>query len=310
MSSRLPHHDPDRHDPLGHDPLGPDPQGHEPLGHDPHRSHLRALSRVASACLALTAFALAGCDDGAPRMDGGRPRDATVGDAFLLDSGPAYDATAADGGSVGDGSTIWTCDVSTCDPRSGVGCEPGLSCVLREDAPACVDDPGALAPGYDCMDNADCAAGAACFLLPGGGGRCERICCPGDPNACDTGARCGGSGRLIDGRDTSWGRCLPERQCRVLESGSDCESREGCYIIDSDGTTECRVAGMGVAGDRCMMQEDCQAGFFCGGLGGIRSCRRICDINRPACPIDEGRCVAQTYSPTGTGICMLETAAP
>jgi hypothetical protein len=154
----------------------------------------------------------------------------------------------------------------------------------------------------------DCMPGLACFATDTAGvGVCGRVCCPGDATGCVGDLFCAGSGILIDATQTSWGRCLPSRSCDVLDPQAVCEEREGCYVIDTQGNTECRVAGLGGAGDPCYEQQDCQSGFFCGGIGALRQCVRICAIGGIDCPIDEGVCVAQAHSPAGSGFCVLTT---
>ncbi len=260
-----------------------------------------------SLALALAlAAAMAGCDGGPTVMDGGVIMDARVRDASgLLDGGVSEAGPALDASSRVDAS-VPRC-VSACDPRSGDGCGSAGRCVLSASEPTCVAMPGALAPGSDCTDTTECAPGAACFEVEGVG-RCQRICCPGDESACDVEESCSGSGRLVDGAETEWGRCLPSRSCDVLDAAADCEAREGCYIVGSDGQTECRYAGAGGPGDPCVAQQDCGPGFFCGGVDPARRCRRICDARNDDCPIDEGRCVVQAHSPDGSGICTIDMA--
>lgn len=252
-------------------------------------------------------LALGGCDPEGPASDGGLYRDATFTDSGgLLDGGIPEAGPPRPDGSISDAGGP-ACDTSTCDPRSGEGCGAPSSCVLVEAEPACHEAAGGLAPGMDCTSTEDCAVGAACFEVEGRG-LCARICCPGDSAACDGDQTCGGSGRLVDGTASEWGRCLPRRTCDVLDPTSTCEAREGCYIVDLEGTTECRYAGTAGAGEPCVDQQDCQAGFFCGGIGAAKSCRRICDLARMDCPAAEGRCVRQAHSPDGSGICTLDMA--
>jgi hypothetical protein len=191
-----------------------------------------------------------------------------------------------------------------CDPRSGDGCLEAGSCSLVSEVSSCEMTPGALGPGATCENVTDCAPGLACFQSELGG-ICGRICCPGD-DTCLEGNVCRGSGILVDETQTRWGQCLPPQSCDVLQPELDCSTREGCYIIDSGGNTECRVAGTGAFGDACTAQEDCQSGFFCGGVGGATHCARICRLGGEPCPIDEGRCVWQLHSPEGSGICTID----
>lgn len=249
--------------------------------------------------LLLTSFVLAGCDASAPATPDARvPRDAA-----LLDGGPLLDGGAPhDSGAPITDAGASLCLVAACDPRSPDGCDEG-SCVLWTESSSCETSPGGYSAGTSCASTMDCAPGLACFLTPEGG-KCGRICCPGDE--CTDGAICAGSGVLVDGTESSWGRCLPPRSCDVLRPSESCESREGCYIVDAEGATQCRVAGTAGAGEACAAQEDCQSGFFCGGITGSRRCVRICRLGAGECPASEGRCVAQAHSPEGTGFCTLD----
>lgn len=246
-------------------------------------------------------LALAGCDSGEPAgPDAMIVRDASLLDGSgLLDAGQASDAgpAASDGGST-------LCEIAVCDPRSPDGCSAG-SCVLWSDASSCETSPGGFSAGMACETTMDCAPGLACFL-DGTAGTCGRVCCPGDAMACTDGAVCAGSGVLVDGTETSWGRCLPPRTCDVLRPTETCEAREGCYIVDAEGNTQCLVAGTGGPGEACAAQQDCQPGFFCGGIGSMRRCVRICRLGAGECPESEGRCVAQAHSPAGTGFCTVD----
>ncbi|HJL17477.1 MAG TPA: hypothetical protein RMH99_17540 [Sandaracinaceae bacterium LLY-WYZ-13_1] len=261
-------------------------------------------------CALLLALLVAGCDTGMmDPPDAARLRDAAVVDGGgLLDAGPmVFDdaGPAADAGAADAGPPL--CVIGVCDPRSADGCTEG-SCVLWGADATCEPEAGAGGPGSTCEAVGDCAAGLACFRRPGGG-VCGRICCPDDGSACIDGAICGGSGVLVDGSETSWGRCLPRRTCDLLEPAEACEAREGCYIVDAGGTTECRVAGSGGSGEACEMQEDCRAGFFCGGIGAAKRCVRICRIGAEDCPTEEGRCVAQAHTPEGIGLCSLDSSS-
>jgi hypothetical protein len=266
---------------------------------------IRFLAALAGALL----LGAPGCDSGAsPGPDGSPLRDAALVDGGgLLDGGASGDAgaPAADAGAADAGPAL--CVATECDPRSPDGCSEGR-CVLWSDAASCELDAGALGPGAECTELGQCAPGLACFRQDGVG-VCGRICCPSDGSTCAEDARCGGSGALVDGTETSWGRCLPPRACDLLDPSSACEEREGCYIVDATGTTECRVAGRGDVGASCEEPEDCKAGFFCGGLSPVRRCVRICRIGEDDCPEAEGRCVDPgSHTPEGVGVCTLDTA--
>ncbi|MCA9605508.1 MAG: hypothetical protein KC619_07925 [Myxococcales bacterium] len=259
------------------------------------------------AFVALAAATLVACGDPSLPPDGGLMRDAAVGDGGgLLDGGPIDAALpAADAGVVDAGEPL--CDTAACDPREpGMGCA-SEDCLLWGTAPTCGDGTmGRLGAGMPCTAVGQCAPGLACFQ-DGSAGVCGRVCCPTDGAACAVGSRCGGSGVLVDGTDTLWGQCLSVRSCDLLRADS-CEAREGCYLIDATMMTECRIAGAAGAGEACEVQEDCRAGFFCGGVLGARRCVRICDLRADDCPTAEGRCVAQSHTVAfeNVGLCTLD----
>jgi hypothetical protein len=267
-----------------------------------HRARARPRGR-AWGVLGL-ALLLVACDGGgSPGPDAEVPRDAALLDGGgLLDSGLSPSDAAVD---AGDAAAPWACPAEVCDPRFPDGCGEDV-CVLWGEGASCEVGAGSVSMGAGCETASDCAPGLACFRGRDGLGACGRICCPGDPLACADGSVCGGSGMLVDGTSVPWGQCLPPRRCSVLRPEETCEPREGCYLLDLEGTTECRVAGAGGTGDACMAQEDCQAGFFCGGITGARQCVRICRLGGEECPLEEGRCVAQAHSPEGTGFCTLD----
>jgi hypothetical protein len=246
------------------------------------------------------ALAIAGCDMTPPGDDDAGPRrDASYADGGgLLDGGIPHDASTKT-----DSGGVHVCEVGRCNPQFPVGCGEE-SCVLWDETPSC-GTAGLSGPGADCISTMDCAAGLACFRRESGYGICGRICCPGG-DTCVEGSICGGAGVLVDGTETSWGECLPPRMCDVLRPELVCAEREGCYIVDSAGTTECRVAGSAAAGDPCELQEDCAAGLFCGGIGALR-CVQICMVGGDECPAEE-RCVRQAHSPEGTGFCTFDAS--
>lgn len=254
--------------------------------------------------LYLSLLALAACDGAVPVPDGSIERDSAVSDGGgLLDGGPSDGSLASDAGFPDGGGPI--CDIAVCDPRDMTSCATG-SCSLRSGEPACADGtmPGVLGPESVCSDVGECGLGLACFNTMTGG-ICARPCCPGELIGCAVGSRCGGAGVLVDGTATGWGRCLDLRSCALLRPYEACEEREGCYLLDGSRMTECRIAGAGGPGDSCSVQEDCQAGFFCGGLATSLQCTRICAVTGDDCPPEEGDCVQPAHTPEGVGLCTL-----
>jgi len=235
-------------------------------------------------------------------QDAGVERDTALAEGMVVRT----DATVVDDAAqdVGGDAAVSACGLG-CDPSGPPGplsgCPIGQRCVLEAEAPTCRSAAG-LAAGSPCDAVDACGLGLACFRASRStGGVCAPVCCPRGPDACVAG-RCGGDGVLVDGTVTAFGRCLPPRRCDVLAPELTCEAREGCYVVDALGTTECRLAGVRGLNDSCVLPEDCAPGLFCGGLG-ARTCLRICAIDTPRCEAGQ-RCVAQSYSPAGSGVCV------
>lgn len=274
------------------------------------RTLARWLAPLGAACVLVCSAA--GCDsspgDGA---DAGTRPDATLADgAVTIGDGGARDASVAADAASRDGGVAPLC-AGDCDPTivpgpdAGVGgdCEPGLTCALRDRVPVCHPTSGVVADGEACDVDRICAPGLACFALASGP-TCAAVCCPGDDSLCPSGQRCGGDGMLASGVATSWGRCLDITPCVLFES--TCATREGCYIVSSSGDTSCLLAGDRAVGESCDVdvQNQCAPGLFCAGVGEGR-CVRLCSLtDGSTCPREEGRCIAQTYSPPDTGVCV------
>lgn len=262
---------------------------------------------VLGAVLSVVLLGSLGCEDRLQGRDSGPLEDTNLTEGGIIreDTGPRLDAAGSD--AAPPDAAVDLC-ATACDPRGEamMGCVDDLRCILNTEAPMCGAGFGLLAEGTPCEAPDACAPGLACFRAGRtSGGVCGRVCCSTE-NSCGASARCGGDGVLVDGTATAWGRCVLPRTCDVLMPELTCETREGCYVIDGAGATECRLAGAALAGELCAVAEDCAAGLFCGGLG-ERTCLRICSIAMPRCAATE-RCIAQTYSPEGTGICVESMA--
>lgn len=250
--------------------------------------------RLLFATLVVVALA---CGDDDASFDAGR--DATMADALVLDA-PVGDASDADAGSdAGMDSGMPGC-AGICDPVE-VTCEDDAVCVLAGAVPMCVDDGvGSLEEGMPCESDAACAPGLACFLKSDLG-VCGRICCPSS-DSCLTGERCGGTGILVSGVETGFRECLPPRPCNVLSTDA-CEPMEACYVVSSEGDTDCRRAGDAELGEACIEPNDCAPGLLCAGFF-EQTCQRVCELGEEgSCRAGEGMCIAYAQSPPGTGIC-------
>jgi len=259
--------------------------------------------------LALVLTSLAGCGGG-----GGDPPDASARlDASIVetglefeDAGPAAaDALMLDAVPSRDGGLV-LCQGS-CNPVYGTGCEPGQICALRDEVASCVA-PTSGARGAACTTTEACGTGLACFRTARGAvGVCDRVCCPGGTD-CAAPEVCGGDGALVDGTVSSWGRCLAPRTCTLLEVTS-CPDREACYVVGSEGQTECLVAGTAIEGDACAAPNDCAVGLVCAGAFG-RACARLCRLGLMEDPCGAGAmCVRQAYTPESIGVCVASSAA-
>ncbi|MDQ3031608.1 MAG: hypothetical protein M3Y87_04265 [Myxococcota bacterium] len=270
---------------------------------------------VVAACVVIASM-LAGCSSDRPELDdAGMGRDAALqeGGVVPTDGGPDG-AARTDAGAI-DAGTVAACAGGECDPRDIGGCpgEDAGVCALRDRLPACVASVGEVTEGESCVGDTDCAAALACFRDGGSVGICARVCCPGEIGVCgdETDERfyCRADGVLASGIATSWGRCSELRTCDVLAPERACAMGEGCYIESERMRSVCRYAGSGDVGAMCERQTDCRAGFFCAGVM-TSTCVRICRLDDAAsCPDAEGRCVAQAYSPPGSGVCVVSAAA-
>lgn len=265
----------------------------------------------------LVGLIVAGCSSSTPiAMDASTPRDGTVADSTIA-TDAAADAASADASAPGDAGA--PCG-AVCDPRLSTACGAAMACRFVDGEPSCVSmpaadggaldagtgdggawDAGAGAEGARCYDDTDCGGGLACFGDPTTG-TCRRPCCPAADD-CAASERCRGDGALAGGGVTAWGQCLPPQVCDLAHPA--CASREGCYIVDGAGATECRIAGAVAAGGACGGASDCAPGLVCAGLS-TRTCLTICFLASTAphqgCASTE-HCEAQAYSPAGTGVC-------
>lgn len=251
--------------------------------------------------------AMLGCD-GEPLVmpDAGPGRDAALFEAGTGDSATFDGGAPSDGGVAVDAGPAAVCTMGDCDPRV-FGCgDGGGVCTLRDRLPMCTMTAGAGERGSACTIESECGPGLACFRDTAERGICAEVCCPGT-TTCPTGEVCSADGVLVNAIATDWGRCAPPQGCDVLMS--ECAPREGCYIVYPDpGDPECRLAGAAEVGDDCSVPQDCQAGLFCAGIGSPKTCVRVCRVGvASSCPIGEGDCVAQAYSPAGSGVCVAST---
>lgn len=254
--------------------------------------------------LAIASALLVGCSSTGPSgVDASAPRDGTVVDSTISNADAASDAGAAADAALGDAGGP-SCGGS-CDPRATSACGAAMVCRFASGGPACTAsataDAGLAGVGSPCASESDCAAGSTCFA-DGVSGVCGRACCA-TRSDCEATERCRGDGLLIDGSATAWGECLPPLGCDLAHP--HCGAREGCYIVDGGGTTECLIAGSVASGGSCDGVADCAPGFVCTGLT-TQTCVAICWLAstepHQGCAATE-HCVAQAYSPAGTGIC-------
>jgi hypothetical protein len=263
--------------------------------------------------VAFVMLVIAGCASaetmGLPDAAIGRDAALQEGGVTPTDAGFVSDAaTARDSGASRSDAAVSACVIGECDPRGADSCSDAGACVLGDRVAECAPLAGVGVTGSSCTGETDCGPGLACFR-DGSSGICAQVCCPGEIGVCgdptDADVYCRADGVLASGIVTSWGRCTGLHSCDVLAPSLACTSDEGCYIDVEPQRSVCRRAGTGDVGERCEAQNDCRAGFFCGGLA-EQTCIRICRLSDPrSCPSSEGRCVEQAYSPPGSGVCTL-----
>lgn len=292
---------------------------------------MMAMHRGFAAAPLLWASVLWGCS-GSGGNEGPAQADDDRGNVFLAaDAGVAgsFDGSMDAGSyilvSVDGSAPAPSCSTQFCDPGSATplpnalcGSPPASSewvCRLDEDLdPICAAQPtGATAGGAYavCSVGATCSAGLACFASPldneqqgQEAGYCGRVCCPsGVGTGCAVGEVCVFSHVL--GQSTTgaeWGHCAATTACSVLDPAGSCSAQPGsaCYIVDASGKTACLPEGHLPAGARCDDVRSCAPGHVCAGLA-ERSCKPVCMLGA-ACA-GGGQCVAQAYSPAGTGVC-------
>lgn len=238
------------------------------------------------------------------------PDAATRLDATIVETGLAFDDATSDASSFTDALTpqrdggTSLCR-GTCDPARASGCGVGEQCVLHDVEAAC-GPVGTAARGSACTSVDDCAVGLACFRAEPGSGVCDRVCCPGGTD-CAASEVCGGDGRLVDGTETSWARCIAPRSCALLEAMS-CPEREACYVVGPLGESVCLLAGTALEGDPCALPNDCAPELVCAGAV-ERTCARLCRLGLATDPCATGSmCVRQAYTPEGVGVCVTAAA--
>ncbi len=262
---------------------------------------MNELRIILVAALCGVVFTACGDDDTRPG-----PRDLGTGGVDMnmtpIDLGPGVDLgpidLGRDGGS--DGGMVAMCPVGVCDLVAN-GCAAGEGCQLLSmgagmpPMPVCAAS-GIGMTGATCTTYSNCAPGFTCQGTPG---TCVKYCCDvGSSAGCPTGAMCSVELTNMDGTPTGAALCRTASNCAIF--GSDCPAGDACYPIRGDGTTDCAMAGTGVAGTSCSHTNDCAGGFSClGAAGGASTCRKLCDTMDmdPAC--------------AGTDVCVsLGIAAP
>ena len=232
--------------------------------------------------------------------DGGATTSASTGSTTADSTSPSTGAVASTSTSSTDETTddpsagfIGSSDVgpgSACNPYVD-GCPIGFKC--RHIGPSyfggvrcvpVVDDP--VPVGEPCMSldgsdntNDDCERGAICIT-----GTCRSYCTSAPPFPNEYDLMCEDPNTWCD--RTAGGNalavCIPS--CHPLQG--DCPADEGCYPV-ADGF-QCALdasGGVGTAGDRCELINDCAQGTFCtfGDVvpdcaGSIGCCSSFCTI--------------------------------
>ncbi len=208
--------------------------------------------------------------------------DADVGDGGTID----VRATGADGGAKKDAASA-----GVCDPAAPAAvCGANQTCLLCKNdlvAPMCALA-GTKAPGAICTKNEECTAGSQCFTFDCGAKTCLRYCKA--DNECASGATCYSSvpcgntkttfkvcSQPCDPRGDATKGCAAGLRCRIFVGEvADCD----CPLDPASGTD----------GTPCSDSSKCQVGFICVAASGARTCRPICRLDTPTCPIANRKC--------------------
>lgn len=168
-----------------------------------------------------------------------------------------------------------------CEPDNGSGClsdAASVGCVVSPQGLQCTAV-GAGAAGADCKATSDCGAGLACARLSSDEARCAAYCCVSGCSAageyCALGTEAASLRRLP--------LCKRADSCSI--GGADCSVGTSCTPVGI-GLTACVTTGPMLAGQSCAM-ENCAQGLACVGLGGERTCLRLCSVSAPACGLGE-----------------------
>jgi Cys-rich repeat protein len=173
-----------------------------------------------------------------------------------------------------------TCTTDSDCPADIPRCDLGAAVCVAADIPD-----GTVSIGYDCLADADCAAGAYCNALTGlctaGSRGTTGPGCTADAD-CAADEHCDASGTCAAGAETVVRACASDADCAVNETcdsgGSgvclalptmacrgdmDCPAGELC----DSGTGTCvpanGVRGTVVSGGSCLIDADCSAGDSC-----------------------------------------------
>jgi len=188
-----------------------------------------------------------------------------------------------------------SCDITSIFSDSPQTCDTGYICGINEQAqPACLPE-AAFAGGtfYDaCGTNGECPKGSGCFNI--NDGMCAPYCTVAHPT-CPVGGACIYG---VEGNDVLK-LCAPTDGCDpVLNTG--CTEPEACNMAGDDGI--CGTAGTVATGGNCGTANCAPTNVCAGTSAQDATCYKLCKTDGSV-SCEAGACSAQTWLPTGVGIC-------
>ncbi|RLB45006.1 MAG: hypothetical protein DRJ42_30885 [Deltaproteobacteria bacterium] len=175
----------------------------------------------------------------------------------------------------GIGCTGTACDESPCrllTPQCG--CPTGEGCYLTSATGRSCLPAGTLVEGAACASDGACEPGHICAGF--GVAACLRACrtdaeCPGTTNLCLLNASDGVTKACTGTCDPiAQTGCPPGGSCGIARE--DTGARRGLAFCSG-------LGGPGVQGSGCSDEDDCAAGYTCGGV-----CAKICRVGLSDCP--------------------------
>jgi hypothetical protein len=203
-----------------------------------------------------------------------------------------------------DCATAANCQTGSCNmdnifSDSPQTCTTGFICGINDQMqPTCLDE-AMFAGGTfygDCGANGECPKGSGCFSGDGGATSMCMPFCSETHQDCPVGGACIYG---VGAANPDLGLCGPTDGCDpVLNTG--CTEPEACYVAGQDGV--CGTAGTVPTGGACGNAACAPTNVCAGSSAADATCYKLCKTDGSV-TCEAGACAAQTWLPTGVGIC-------